>query len=138
MHLVSTFESDASSLRLLNCSHPLAPSQIDRIATLAGRAIHVTELTVQVDHDRPLGPQALEWLRAAGLGAAELSGGGLVVVPPGYAPAAAALLAVLHGLLGHFPTVVRVRPVRDGVTTIYEPAELLDLQALRDLARLER
>lgn len=128
-------EHDGPALRVLNFSHPLSGAQIDRLGALAERQVQVDQITLQVDHEEPLGPQALAWLRAAGLGQAELSGAPLLVVPPGYAPAASALLAALHGLLGHFPTLVRVRPVREGNTTSYEVAELVDLQALRDQAR---
>jgi len=62
----------------------------------------------------------------------------LVVNPPGYAPVAMALLAELHGRMGHFPTLLRLRPVADSTPTTYEVTELLNLQSIRDEARRRR
>src|SRR5436189_17759 len=57
--------------------------------------------------------------------------------PPGYTPAAFVLLAELHGRIGHFPSLIRLRP-KPGPVTTYEVAELLNLQAIREEARLRR
>lgn len=51
------------------------------------------------------------------------------VLPPGNAAIASTVLAVIHGLTGHFPTIVRLREAGDGR---YEVAEFTDLQALRN------
>jgi len=61
----------------------------------------------------------------------------LVVNPPGYAPVAMALLAELHGRMEHFPTIIRLRPT-SGPVTIYEVAEVLNLQTIRETARKRR
>lgn len=58
-------------------------------------------------------------------------------LPPGYAPAAFVLLAELHGCIGHFPTLIRLRP-KAGPVPAYEVAELLNLQAMREAARTRR
>lgn len=47
-------------------------------------------------------------------------------------------LAELHGRIGHFPVLIRLRPVADSVPTRYEVAELLNLQAIREQARYRR
>jgi hypothetical protein len=60
------------------------------------------------------------------------------VNPPGLAPATAALLAELHGRMGYFPSILRLRPVSGTTPTRYEVAEIINLQALRDAARLQR
>ena len=57
---------------------------------------------------------------------------------PGYAPAAAAVLAELHGRMGHFPAIIRLRPIVGTTPTRYEVAEIADLRELRDAARAER
>ena len=62
---------------------------------------------------------------------------GAVVKVRSYAPAAFVLLAELHGRIGHFPTLIRLRP-RSGPVTTYEVAELLNLQAARDASRARR
>ncbi|MFL5624460.1 MAG: CRISPR-associated protein Csx15, partial [Ktedonobacteraceae bacterium] len=61
----------------------------------------------------------------------------LLINPPGFAPAAFVLLAELHGRIGHFPSLIRLRP-KAGPVTGYEVAELLNLQSIRDTARLRR
>ncbi len=50
-----------------------------------------------------------------------------------YAPAAFLLLAEIHGRIGHFPTLVRMRP-KHGSVTSYEVVELLNLQTIRGAA----
>jgi len=51
-----------------------------------------------------------------------------------YVPAALLLLSAIHGRIGHFPTLIRMRPKHSSVTT-YEVLELLNLQTIRDAAR---
>jgi len=58
----------------------------------------------------------------------------ILINPPGYAPAAILLLAEIHGRIGHFPTLIRMRPKHASVTT-YEVIQLLNLQTIRDAAR---
>jgi len=40
--------------------------------------------------------------------------------------------------MGYFPPVLRLRPVKDALPPRFEPAEILNLQALRDQARSRR
>lgn len=57
--------------------------------------------------------------------------------PSGYAPAALVLLAELHGRIGHFLSLVWLRP-KLGSVTEYEVTQLLNLQIIRDEARRRR
>lgn len=68
---------------------------------------------------------------AAGLTLEEWRMRPLLINPPGYAPAAFVLLAELHGRIGSFPTLIRMRP-KNGPVPAYEVAELLNLQAIRE------
>ncbi len=61
----------------------------------------------------------------------------LLVNPPGFAPAAFVLLAELHGRIGHFPALIRLRP-KPGPVTTYEVAEIPNLQSIREEARRRR
>lgn len=61
----------------------------------------------------------------------------LVINPLGYAPAAFVLLAEQYGRIGHFPTLVRLRP-KPGPMTNFEAAELLNLQNVLEAARQRR
>src|SRR5205814_2912181 len=74
---------------------------------------------------------------ATGLSSEEWQTSPLLINPPGYAPAAFVLLAELHGRIGHFPSLIRLRP-KSGPVTAYEVAELLNLQAIREQARMRR
>lgn len=91
----------------------------------------------QINHAEPLAPQIVALVDATDLSSEEWQTRQLLINPPGYAPAAFVLLAELHGRIGHFPTLVRLRPKPAPVTT-YEVAELLDLQAVREEARTRR
>lgn len=62
----------------------------------------------------------------------------LVAVPSGYSPLWSALLAEIHGRLGHFPDVVRLRPAPQGEKEKFEVAEILDLRDVRHQARTKR
>lgn len=62
----------------------------------------------------------------------------LVAIPSGYSPLWSALLAEIHGRLGHFPDVVRLRPAPQGEKEKFEVAEILDLRDIRHQARAKR
>ena len=49
-----------------------------------------------------------------------------------------ALLAELHGRIGHFPSLIRLRPLAGSTPTTYEVAELLNLQTIREMAHTRR
>lgn len=62
----------------------------------------------------------------------------LAVIPSGYSPLWSALLAEIHGRLGHFPDVVRLRPAPQGEKEKFEVSEILDLRDIRHQARAKR
>jgi hypothetical protein len=123
---------------LLNFSHPLTGDQYAQIVALASSPIEeVRDIRVQIDQEEPLETQIVAIVDAASLTSHEWQTRQILVNPPGYAPAAFVLLAELHGRIGHFPTLVRLRP-KPGPIITYEVAELLNLQAVRDAARERR
>lgn len=122
---------------LLNYAHPLTAAQLARVAELLGAMPELRELKTQIDQALPLGPQVAALADAAGLTPAQWQPP-LIVNPPGLAPAAVALLAEIHGRMGHFPTLLRLRPIAGGATTTFELAELINLHALREAARERR
>ncbi len=124
---------------LLNFSHPLTPEQLRRVGEWIGRPLtRVVDVPTQLDHERPLAEQVGELVDGVGLSAEQWQTAPLIINPPGYAPAAVALLAELHGRMGYFPTMVRLRPILDSSPTQYEVVEIVNLQAVRDAARLTR
>lgn len=123
----------------LTFTHPLPSPQLTRLADMAGRAIdEVREHMAQFDHDRPFAAQVVELVDAVGLTPAQWQTEAILVNPPAFAPVAAVVIAELHGRMGYFPAIVRVRPVAGSVLQEYEVAEIINLQAVRDAARESR
>ena len=124
---------------LLNFSHPLTEAQRAEIERLAGQPIsRLVEVPTQFDHDRPFAVQVTALADAAGLTATEWQTEPIVVNPPALSAIAAALLAELHGRMGYFPPIVRLRPAEDALPPRYDAAEIVNLQAVRDAARRKR
>lgn len=124
---------------ILNFTHPLTDAQRAQIEALAHTSIEeVRTIPVQIDQSEPLEPQITVIVDATNLSSKEWQTRPLLINPPGYAPAAFVLLAELHGRIGHFPSLIRLRPLPDSTPTIYEVAELINLQAIREEARRRR
>ncbi len=124
---------------LLNFSHPLTPAQRGQIEALAGQAIEqVCDLPVQFDPLAPFGPQLAALLERLPLDAAALQTEPILLNLPALNVIAALLLAELHGRMGYFPPILRLRPAPDSLPPRYEAAEILNLQAVRDAARKQR
>ena len=123
---------------ILNFTHPLTDEHKAQIEALANIPIdEIRTIPVQIDQAEPLGPQISAIADATQLSSQEWQTRPLLINPPGYAPAAFVLLAELHGRVGHFPSLIRLRPV-PGPVAMYEVAELLNLQSVRESARLRR
>jgi hypothetical protein len=124
---------------LLNFSHPLTADQSAQVERLAGQALErVVDLAVHFDHAAPFAEQARALADAVPLSAAELQSAAILVNPPALNAIAAALLAELHGRMGYFPPILRLRPVPDSLPPRFEAAEIINLQAIRDAARAAR
>jgi len=124
---------------LLNFSHPLTPAQLKQIEAVTGRVVErVLDLMPQLDHEMPFDSQIGELVDGVGLSPQEWQTEPLLVNPPGYAPVAAVLLAEMHGRMGHFPAILRLRPVPSSNPPTFEVAEVINLQAVRDWARARR
>ena len=123
---------------ILNFTHPLTESQRAQISALADTPIEkIITIPVQIDQTELLAPQIVAIGNSVGLTSEEWQTRPLLINPPGFAPAAFVLLAELHGRIGHFPALIRLRP-KPGPTPSYEVAELLNLQAIREEARRRR
>ena len=124
---------------LLNYSHPLTPEQIARVEELTRQKVErVLNLPVQFDNNAPFLPQLDALMQALPLSPTELQSAAVVVNPPSLNFITALVLAALHGRMGYFPPVIRLRPVEGALPPRYEAAEVLNLQAVRDHARKER
>ncbi len=124
---------------LLNFSHPLTDDQLAQVEALTGQKVaEVRGEMPQFDHQAPFVEQVRALADRVGLSPVDWQTTPLLINLPGYAPAAAALLAELHGRIGHFPALMRLSPVKGSVLTHYEVAEVINLQHIRDQTRKER
>ena len=124
---------------LLNFSHPLTAEQSSQLEALAGQALtRVHGEMPQFDDQAPLAGQIEALVDRVGLTPEQWQVEPLVVRLPGYAPAAAVLLAELHGRMGYFPAMMRLRPVAGAVPVRYEVAEVINLHQVRDRAQRKR
>jgi hypothetical protein len=124
---------------ILNFGHPLTEVQQARLEELAGRpAERVIEVKFQVEQGAQLRPQIVDLVNQAGLSSVEWQTIPFVVNLPGYAPAAACLLAEIEGRSGHLPPIIKTRPVTGSLLTEYEVAEIVNLHDVRAEARTRR
>ena len=124
---------------LLNFTHPLTGEQIKEIEAITGQAVaEVRGEMPQLDHETPFAEQVRALADRVGLSPEEWQTTPLLVVPPSLNFIAVVLLAELHGRMGYFPPVVRLRPVAGSTPTRYEVAEVINLQQVRDDARTRR
>jgi len=124
---------------LLNFSHPLTPQQLEQVQALTGQPVEqVIELRVQFDAQQPFLPQLQALVERLPLDAQALQTAPILVNPPALNFITALLLAELHGRMGYFPPVLRLRPVSGSLPPRYEVAEILNLQQVRDQARTAR
>lgn len=124
---------------LLNFSHPITPDQQEQIEALINQKVErVIALPVQFDHAAPYLPQLAQVMEELPLAPQELQSAAILVNLPSFNAIAALVLAELHGRMGYFPPVVRLRPVEGAIPPRYEVAEVLNLQSVRDAARMRR
>lgn len=124
---------------VVNFAHPLTATQRAQVEVLVGQHLaRVLDAPAHVDVDRELQPQVTALVDRVPLSPEEWQTAPLVVNPPGLSLLSAVLMAELHGRMGYFPTLLRLRPAAGALPPRYEVAEVLDLQAVRDRARQQR
>jgi len=124
---------------LLNFSHPLTSEQVSQIERLTNQKVDVVhELPAQFDSQADFLPQMHALMDRLPLSANELQTAPILVNLPSLNFIAALVLANLHGRMGYFPPVIRLRPVTESLPPRYEVSEILNLQGVRDSARKQR
>jgi hypothetical protein len=124
---------------LLNFTHPLTEEQVGQIEAVTGQAVaEVRDVPAQLDPQQPFGPQVQALVEACRLMPEEWQTQPILVNPPSLNVIAAVLLAELHGRMGYFPPVIRLRPIAGSTPPRYEVAEIINLQDVRDEARRRR
>lgn len=121
---------------LLNFSHPITEDQIAQIEALTGQKTRrVINVPVHFDNNQPFLPQLRDLVAQIPLSTEELQTQEILVNPPSLNFITALLLAELHGRMGYFPPIIRLRPISGRTPPKYEVAEILNLQEVRDQAR---
>lgn len=124
---------------LLNFSHPLTDDQRAALEARIGQPIErLIAAPAQFDSQADFAPQLAALMEGLPLSSDEWQTASILVNPPSLNFIAALVLAELHGRMGYFPPILRLRPVKDSLPPRYEVAEVLNLQAIRDGARRKR
>ncbi len=124
---------------IINFSHPLTVEQRQQIEAMADQTIaRAIDAPPQFDHARPFAEQVSALLDGIGLTPTEWQTAQILINPPALNAIAVTLLAELHGRMGYFPPVLRLRPVEGALPPRFEVAEIINLQAVRDKARKTR
>lgn len=123
---------------LLNFGHPLTSEQVKVTGEITARDLAaIIDAAVRLDLDKPIQPQLEEVIDDIA-GRVDLENEPYLVSLPSLNIATAVVLAMLHGQSGHFPSVLRLKPVQGTHPPRYVVAEIVDLQAIRNAARSQR
>lgn len=126
-------------MNIINFAHPLTEKQRQQLETLVGQPItEAVAAPVHFELEQPFVAQLIALLDSLPITPERWQTESWLVLPPSLNYITAILLAELHGRMGHFPTIVRLRPVQDKLMTEYEIAEIINLQAIRESARSRR
>jgi hypothetical protein len=124
---------------IVNFTHPLTEQQQVQVARLTREPIEaIRDVPCQFDNQEPFAGQVSERVDAVDLSTEAWQQAPILINPPAFAPAAAILIAELHGRMGYFPAFIRMRPVPGSSPTQFEVGEIINLQAVRDKARTRR
>jgi len=127
-------EDYAASLELLLRDLPPTLAVFDALDRDADwdeglHCVGTTSNTIKnLDDPNEISAQALEIAQAA----APYLAKGAAFLPPGYAPLACAVIAILHGMLGYPPRILWSFKPSDRARYLISANYALDLQALRD------
>jgi transcriptional regulator with XRE-family HTH domain len=128
-------EPRTNGILVLNFAHPLTAQQQAQIEELSNTTVeNIINIPTLINEEERLEPQITSLIEAVDQSTHDWHKRDIIINPPGYAPAALLLMAAIHGRIGHFPTLIRMRPNHTSVTT-YEVIQLLNLQTIRDAAR---
>lgn len=124
---------------IINFTHPLTATQLVAIEQMSRQEVErVIDLPAKFDHMIAFADQARALVEAVGFAPDEWQTLPLLINLPNFSIIAAMVLAELHGRMGYFPAVLRLRPVLETTPPQFEVAEIINLQAVRDLARQRR
>jgi hypothetical protein len=97
---------------VINFAYSLTDAQLVAVEPLTGQSVkHVVDVKTQLDYAQPFVKQVRALVKSAGLSPEQWQTAPLLVGLPSLNVIAALNLAELHGLMGYFPSVLRLRPI---------------------------
>lgn len=127
-------------MHILNFAYPITDLQLEQINTLLKPQTveEVYTIPVQFDPTVNFQPQLETLLSGIPLTTEELQSLPILINLPSLNSIAVMLLTSLHGRMGYFPSILRLRSKPNQTPPVFEVAEIINLQALRDQSRSER
>jgi len=112
---------------LLNFAHLLTAAYLSQLAQYltVAETVRVMDIPTQLDTREQFALQVLVLLVSIGLTPEQWQTEPLLVNLPSLNYAAACMLAELHGRMGHFPAIVRLRKVADSLPAVRETVRTL-------------
>lgn len=124
---------------ILNLAHPPTQAQLTVISRMPWVRIgDVVEIKTQLDSSATFVERVQALIEGNGFSSGEWQTKSLVLNLPSFSPVAALVLAELHGRIGYFPAILRLRQISELNPPQIEVAEIINLQAARDAARQQR
>ncbi len=121
---------------ILNFSHPLTEEQIGQVRQLINNKIEeIRQISIFFNNEEPFEEQIRGLIEACNLTTEEWQTRPIIIVPPAFNFIAVTLLAALHGLMGYFPPVIRLKPIPDFTPPKFKVAEVINLQNIRERFR---
>lgn len=114
-------------------------TQLERVLDLdiSYHTLDIQDIKCQFDLDTPFSEQVISMIDNADFTSNEWQGCKILVNLPALSTAAALVLAELHGRMGYYPPVIRLKR-SDSVPPVWNLAEIMNLDAQRQDARKRR
>jgi hypothetical protein len=129
---------DNNTILIINFSHPLTPEQREQVGAIVGGTCEVLDIPVQFDHNQPFVDQLDALMERVPLSPHDWQRRAIILNLPALSSIAGLVIAEVHGRMGYFPPILRLRAVANSLPPKYEVAEVLSLMQVRHKARTKR
>lgn len=128
-----------TTVQVLNFSHPISAPQLAALSEqLDGAGVTVRDVRVQFDLEKSFVAQVTAMVDDLGITSQAWQSDPMLIVLPSLNYISAVLLAEIHGRMGRFPSIVRMKPKVGAIVTEFEIAEVINLDQVRQAARNRR
>lgn len=127
------------TILIINYAHPLTETNLSIIEKLTEQSIsRIQNINSQIQPEQDIVVQIETMIDHAGLTSEEWQTKPILINLPSLNYSAAIMLALLHGRMGYFPAILRLKPEPGIIPPRFEVAEILNLQEIREKARNKR